>query len=213
VVVAAGDLDPADARFLEDARSVIAADGGGASLDRLGVRPDMLIGDLDSIDAALVARFEAAGTRVERHPADKDASDAELAVRAALEAGATSIVLLGATGGSRLDHELANLLLLADPSLAGVEISAVSGAARVTALHAGARRALSGRAGDLVTLLPVGGDARGVTTTGLRWPLSEATLALGGSRGLSNEVSSAPASVALGGGVLLIVETTLGGGR
>lgn len=211
VVVAAGDLHPDDGRMLEDADVVIAADGGAASLDRIGVRPDMLVGDLDSIEAELVARLEAAGTRVERHPADKDASDAELAVQAALGAGATEIELLGATGGSRLDHELANLLLLADPALAHVDISAARGPVRVTAVHAGAHRALSAAVGDLVTLLPVGGDASGVTTTGLRWQLTAATLTLGRSMGLSNEVTSAPASVAVDRGVLLIVETALGG--
>ena len=213
VVVAAGDLDAADAGLLEGASLVIAADGGAASLDRLGVRPHVLVGDLDSIEEELVTRLEAAGTRVERHPADKDASDTELAVGAALDAGATDVVLLGATGGARLDHELANLLLLADRELARVEISAVRGGARVMALHAGTSRALSGGAGDLVTLLPVGGDAGGVTTTGLRWPLAGATLTLGRSRGLSNEVISPPASVALDSGVLLVIETALGGGR
>lgn len=213
VVVAAGDLDPADAVTLADAHVVIAADGGAASLDRLGVRPQVLVGDLDSIDPALVSRLQAAGTRVDRHPADKEASDTELAVAAALDAGATEIVVLGATGGSRLDHEIANLLLLADPELADVEISAVDGRARVRALHGGASRALSGAAGDIVTLLPVGGDAGGVTTTGLRWPLAGATLTLGRSRGLSNEVIAPPASVALDAGVLLIIETSLGGVR
>jgi thiamine pyrophosphokinase len=209
VVVASGELDPADAAHLDRAVLTIAADGGAASLERIGRHPQLLIGDLDSVDADLVERLERSGTRVERQPIDKEASDTELAVEAAFAAGATEVTLLGATGGERLDHELANLLLLADTALAGRALSAVSGAARVTALHGGDQRRLAGRPGDLVTLLPVGGDASGVTTDGLKWPLTAATLRMGRSRGLSNEVVSAPASVRLEKGVLLVIETAV----
>ena len=207
VVVASGELAASDAARLDAADLVIAADGGAGSLDRLERRPDLLVGDLDSVDAALVERLAAAGIPIHRHPADKEASDTELAVAAAVDAGATEIVILGAAGGERLDHELANLLLLADPSMAGRDIRAVYGATTIRALHGGRRLALEAGAGDLVTLLPVGGDASGVTTEGLRWPLAAATLAVGRSRGLSNEVLQAPASVRLGDGTLLVVET------
>jgi thiamine pyrophosphokinase len=211
VVIAAGELDPADAARVDEAALTIAADGGAESFERIGRRPQLLIGDLDSVDPALVERLEQSGTRVERHPVDKDASDTELAVEAAFAAGATEVTLLGATGGERLDHEIANLLLLADRGLAGRALSAVRGAARVSALHGGDRRQLTGRPGDLVTLLPVGGDASGVTTEGLNWPLTAATLTMGRSRGLSNEIVVAPASVRVDTGVLLVIETAVGG--
>jgi thiamine pyrophosphokinase len=210
VVIAAGELDPADAAHVDAAELTIAADGGAESLERIGRRPQLLIGDLDSVDRGLVELLERTGTRVERHPVDKEASDTELAVEAAFAAGATEVTILGATGGLRLDHELANLLLLADGAFAGRGLAAVRGPARVTALHGGERRELTGRQGDLVTLLPVGGDASGVTTDGLKWPLAGASLTMGRSRGLSNEVVSAPASVRLDTGVLLVVETALG---
>ncbi|MEP7081888.1 MAG: thiamine diphosphokinase [Chloroflexota bacterium] len=211
VVVAAGELAPADAAHVDAAELTIAADGGAESLERIGRRPQLLIGDLDSVDPGLVERLAQSGTRVERHPIDKEASDTELAVEAAFAAGATEVTLLGATGGQRLDHELANLLLLADRVFAGRPLAAMRGAARVTALHGGDRRELLGRPGDLVTLLPVGGEAEGVTTQGLKWPLAGATLTMGRSRGLSNEVAAAPASVALETGVLLVIETALAG--
>lgn len=211
VVVASGELDLADAAHVDGADLTIAADGGAVSLERIGRRPQVLIGDLDSVDPGLVETLARSGTRVERHPVDKEASDTELAVEAAFAAGATEVTLLGATGGERLDHELANLLLLADAGLAGRNLSAVRGAARVTALHGGEQRRLAGRTGDLVTLLPVGGDASGVTTDGLKWPLVAATLGMGRSRGLSNVVVTAPASVKLEKGVLLVIETALGG--
>jgi len=207
VVVASGELEASDAAWLDDADLVIAADGGARSLDRLGRRPELVIGDLDSVDGLLLRRLEASGTRVESHPADKDASDTELAVEAAFDAGGSAVVVLGAMGGDRLDHEVANLLLLADSSLAGSDLRAVRGGTAVRALHAGERLVLDGAVGDLVTLLPVGGDAGGVTTVGLRWALDAATLRIGRSRGLSNEILQAPASVQISQGTLLVIET------
>lgn len=211
VVVASGDLDPRDAMWLDGACLVIAADGGAASLHRVGRRPDLLIGDLDSADAALVDRLAAAGTRVERHPADKSASDTELALVAALAAGATETVLLGATGAGRLDHELANVLLLADPAWAGRDVRVVHGLTTLRVVRGGETLGLVAAVGDLVTLLPIGGDATGVTTDGLRWALDRATLRMGRSRGLSNRVTATPASVRLEHGTLLVVETAEGG--
>jgi thiamine pyrophosphokinase len=207
VVVASGELEASDAAWLDDAELVIAADGGAGSLDRLGRIPDRLVGDLDSVDVELVERLAAAGMRIDRHPVDKEASDTELAVEAAHDAGATELVMLGAMGGPRLDHELANLLVLADPALAGRDVKAVRGGTQVRALHGGHRLVLSGSSGDLVTLLPIGGDVAGVTTEGLRWQLDEATLRMGRSRGLSNEVVGSPASVRITDGTLLVVET------
>lgn len=208
VVVASGDLDTRDAQWLDGADLVIAADGGAASLDRLGRRPDLLVGDLDSADAALVDRFAVVGTRVERHPADKDASDAELALAAALAAGGTEIVLLGAVGGDRLDHELANVLGLTDPALAGRDVRLANGSSSVRVVRGGERLTLAGGRGTLVTLLPIGGDASGVTAHGMRWALEGTTLRAGRSRGLSNEVVAAPASVQVEHGTLLVIEIT-----
>jgi thiamine pyrophosphokinase len=206
-VVASGDLGPGDLDRLAEVELVIAADGGAGSLAETGRRPDLIVGDLDSADAALVERLAAAGTRILRHPADKDASDTELAVEEALAAGATEIVLLGALGGGRLDHELANLLLLADPALAGLRISAVRSATSVRVAHGGDRLALEGAIGDVVTLLPIGGDARAVSAEGVRWPLDAATLVMGRSRGLSNVITAPGASVSLERGSLLVVVT------
>jgi thiamine pyrophosphokinase len=211
VVVASGELAAGDAAWLDAAEMVIAADGGAGSLDRIGRRPDLLVGDLDSVDPLLVERLASGGTPVERHPADKEASDTELALAASLAAGATEVLLLGALGGHRLDHELANLLLLTDPALAGRDVRAVRGSASIRALGRGGRLELRGAPGDLVTLLPVGGDVTGITTAGLRWPLEGGTLAMGRSRGLSNEVERAPASVRITDGTLLVVETAMRG--
>lgn len=207
IVVASGELDERDARWLASADLLIAADGGAASLDRIGRRPDRLIGDLDSVSPDLVERLEAAGTRVERHPTDKDASDTELALGAAIAAGGTEVVLLGALGGARLDHELANLLLIADPELEDVDVRLVRRGTTVRVLRGGSRLALHEAEGGIVSLLPVGGHATGVTATGLRWSLTDAVLRMGRSRGLSNELVEASASVSLEHGTLLVVQT------
>lgn len=207
VIVASGEPDPADTRWLDEADLVVAADGGAEWLDRADRRPDLLVGDLDSAPPALVARLERDGTTVERHPTDKDSSDSELAVAAARERRASEIVVLGAVGGRRLDHELANVLLLADPALAGVPARIARGATTVRLVRGGETLAIDGGPGTTVSLLPIGGDAAGVTTHGLRWPLRGDGLRMGGARGLSNVVVG-DATVTLEAGALLVVETT-----
>jgi len=207
VVVASGDLADADLRELADADVVVAADGGAAVLQPAGHPIDLLVGDLDSATPALVARLEAAGTRVERHPIDKGASDTELALRAAIEAGATEVVVLAATGGERLDHELANVLLLADPALAAVDVRLLRGDTVVRVVRGGESLAIDVPPGGIVSLLPIGGDAAGVSTAGLRWALDRATLRVGPTRGLSNRVIGRPAAVRIERGTLLVIET------
>jgi thiamine pyrophosphokinase len=209
IVVAGGSTDPADANLLTDAGLVIAADGGATWLVDIGRRPDLLVGDLDSVDMALVAELERDGVPVERHPLDKDASDLELALIAARTRGATSITVLGGLGGARLDHALANVLLLADPGwdVAVAPVEMRRGTTLVVGLRGPAERRLEGRPGDLVSLLPVGGDVAGLTTVDLRYPLRDEPLALGRARGLSNVVAGAHPSLSLRSGTLLIVES------
>ena len=180
---------------------------GPAWLAGIGVRPDVVIGDMDSVDPSLLDRLEADGVAIERHPAEKEASDAELAVARAISAGASEVLILGALGGERLDHELANLLLLADRAWRHTALRIVRGGTSVRALQGGDELELTGVPGDLVTLLSLDGDAAGVRTQGLRYALTGETLPIGRSRGLSNEVEQAPASVSLERGTLLVIET------
>jgi thiamine pyrophosphokinase len=207
IVVAGGDAAPEDAALLPDADVVIAADSGAHWLESSGVPPDLVIGDMDSIDPALLDRLVAQGIEVERHPAEKDASDVELAVSRAVADGAEQVLILGALGGERLDHELANLLLLVDQRWDGIDARVVRAGTTVQALRSGGRRELDGSAGDLVSLLPLGGDATGVRTTGLRYPLAGETLPCGRSIGLSKEIEQAPASHTLESGTFLIIAT------
>ena len=117
-----------------------------------------------------------------------------------------AVTILGALGGSRFDHALANVWLLALPEAAGREVALLDGRTRVRLLTAPGRLDLSGRPGDLVTLLAFGGDADGVTTEGLAYPLRDEPLAAGPSRGLSNVLIDRRASVAVRAGRLLVIE-------
>ena len=209
VVVAGGVADPQDAALLADAQLVLAADSGAAWLASVGSRPDRLVGDLDSIDAALLATLEREGVPAERHAVEKDETDAELALERAVELGADAVTMLAAMGGTRLDHELANVLLVADPRWVGRlrDLRIVRGGTLLRPLHGGGELPIEGGEGCIVTLLPLGGDATGVRTRGLRYPLRAETLRFGRSRGLSNVVEEAPASVSLEAGVLLVIET------
>lgn len=211
VLVLGGDALPDDAAWLGSADLVVAADSGLVWLARQGVTPSVLVGDLDSAPPDLVERALADGALLEQHPVHKDVSDGELALEWALAHGATRVVIVGGLGGDRIDHELATLLLLAGSRWAHAlrDLRLVRGRVTIRALHAGGRLALDGRPGDLVSLLPIG-DADGVRSRGLRYPLDGERLAAGRSRGLSNEVTDAGASVELGRGTLLAIETPAG---
>jgi thiamine pyrophosphokinase len=191
---------------LPDGARVIAADSGLHVANTLGLRVDLLVGDLDSADRSLVDAAVARGTIVERHPAEKDATDLELAFDAALARGARHIVLVDG-GGDRLDHLLGNLALLGSPAWAGVRIEAYTGTARLAVARGGEPPVdIHGPPGSLVTLLPVGAPARGIVTAGLRYPLQCEELAPGTTRGVSNELVRAAGSVGLRHGTLLVVQ-------
>jgi len=189
---------------------VIAADGGGHHCRNLNLRPDVLIGDLDSTGEELVAAFEAAGTRVLRYPSRKDFTDLELALHYARDQGIREVLVLGALGG-RWDQTLANLLLPAAADLADLRISLVDGPQEIMLLRAAdrpgvkSRLELHGQPGDTVSLVPLGGDARGVTTHGLEYPLRQGRLPFGATLGISNVLVESPASVELEEGLLLCV--------
>lgn len=202
-VVAGGDEpSPAVLEGLPVPAAVLAADSGLDHARALGLSPSVLVGDLDSVSADGLAWAREHGVRIESHPRDKDATDLELALEIAGRA-ADAIVVLGGHGG-RLDHSLANLLLLASPALAGIHVESRTPHERITVVRH--RVALGGAPGQLVSLVPVHGPAHGVSTDGLRWPLRGETLHPGSSRGVSNEFVSATAEVVVGEGVLLAVQ-------
>lgn len=202
VVVVATGADPAAVRAGAAGLEVIAADGGLDAALAAGVVPALVVGDLDSVGPAALARAERDGVPVARHPAEKDATDLELALDAALDRSPERILVLGSAGG-RLDHLLAAALVLASDRYAAVAVDAVLGPARLHVVRG--ERALAGAPGELLSLLPVHGPAEGVVTDGLRYPLRGETLRPGSSRGVSNVFTQREARIALTGGVLVAV--------
>jgi thiamine pyrophosphokinase len=234
---------------------VIAADSGAAYGRAWGWPVHLLIGDLDSLPPTEADALQTAGVLVITAPAAKDETDLELALAYALADGAAQIVICAALGG-RADHALANVLLLARPELAGLDVCIVEGRQTIYLLRGNltplppllageggngsppsfaepalslskgkgvgglgaifrtetgrpAHLALTGAAGDLLSLLPLGGDAAGVTTAGLAYPLRDETLYLGQARGISNVFEGVEAQVWLRDGMLLVIHTRL----
>ena len=203
LVFAGGDPPPANAREgLGPVDLVIAADSGLHHALALGADVDLVVGDLDSADSQAVDAAVAAGASVVRHPAAKDATDLDLALRVARDEGCDRVVIVGGHGG-RVDHFVANLLLLASPDLDDLDIEGRVGDARVFVVRT--RCDLRGSPGDLCTLLPLGGPASGVRTERLRFPLDGETLEPGSTRGVSNVLLAADASVSIDAGTLLAI--------
>jgi thiamine pyrophosphokinase len=199
VIVASGNGPGLE---LPGAATVVAADGG---LDRalaLGLEVDLVVGDLDSVTPAALAAAEAKGAAIVRHPQAKDESDLELALVEAAARGARRALVVASAEG-RLDHLLASVLLLGSDPVRELELDALVGDALVHVIRG--ERAFPGSPGELVSLLAVGGPARGVVTEGLEYPLRSETLEPGSSRGLSNVFTHETARVTLSGGTLLAV--------
>jgi thiamine pyrophosphokinase len=207
------DLDRAWPGWDRELGVIIAADGGARHAARLGVKIDAWVGDGDSLDLVDFAALQAAGVPMDRSSPHKDESDTELAVRAALRLGAAGLSIVGALGGTRIDHALANVGLLAMTELIGHRAVVIDAQSRIALVRApdsaggAVRHDLSGRIGDVVSLLPQGAGVVGVTTEGLRYPLVDEPLPEGPARGLSNVRTASDAAVTVREGLLLVVES------
>ncbi|MHB8630954.1 MAG: thiamine diphosphokinase [Candidatus Limnocylindria bacterium] len=187
---------------------VIAADGGAAHLTTARRRPDLVVGDFDSLSPGARRDLERAGVALEIHPDEKAQTDAELAIAAAVRRGADEIMVVGAFGGPRLDHMVGNVLLLAQEDFAAVDLAILTEDAVFRALLGPGTLELEGAPGDWVSLAPLSETARGVTTDGLRYGLRREDLVRGATRGVSNELTERRGSVELADGLLLVAVTT-----
>jgi thiamine pyrophosphokinase len=187
-------VDPAD--FL------IAADGGLRHLSILGLTPQMLVGDLDSADPGLVQTLKNKHITIRQHPADKDQTDLELALTAALELQPESIRIVGALGG-RIDQTLGNIFLLTKPELAETDIRLIDSTQEVFLIRESAQ--LQGQPNQRVSLLPLNGSVKGIRTTGLKYPLNNETLYPDQTRGISNLMVRGTASITINQGLLLCI--------
>jgi thiamine pyrophosphokinase len=201
------DLEAARA-LLTPGALLIAADGGARHLLRMGLSPQVLIGDLDSLTPEEVAQMEAVGVQVHRYPMDKDWTDLELALGYALQRQCQRVVLVGALGG-RLDQTLGNLSLLTDPAYAAIDLSVDDGLEEVRLVKE--RFEVHGEPGDIVSLLPLDECVEGVRTQGLRWALNDESLYRSQTRGISNEMLGTIAAVQVRHGALLCIHTRQAG--
>lgn len=206
VIFANGEIkEKALVRGLLEARDwLIAADGGVYHILKLGRVPSLLIGDLDSTQPADIQRFEAQGVEIRRFPVDKNETDLDLAIQAALDAGYKRILLVAALGG-RLDQTLGNLFLLTQPALEQVDIRMEDGRDEVLLIRK--RAEIHGQPGDTISLLPINGPVHGITTTNLKYPLNSETLLPEKTRGISNRMLTAHAIVEISSGMLLCIHT------
>lgn len=211
VIIANGELPDLDAAraLLQTDDYLIAADGGANYLLKMGILPEIVIGDLDSVDEDTLFELTSAEVNIEQYSEDKEETDIELALRYAVELQPSAILIIGALGG-RLDQTLANLSILTDPTLPGFDIRLDDGVEEAffcrAAAGKGGQAEVQGRSGDTVSLIPWhGGPVEGVATEGLQWPLYGETLYPEKSRGISNVMLNEVASVSTQSGLLLIV--------
>ena len=202
VIVAGGPGSREPTLEIPTGAAIVAADGGVDRALALGLHVEVAVGDFDSVTIPGLETARAGGARVEQHPSDKDATDLELALDAAVDLAPERILVLGSDSG-RLDHLLSTLLLLGSERFAPYELDASLGPATVHVVRT--ERRLTGAVGELISLLALHGPAGGVTTEGLQFPLRGETLEPGSSRGVSNVFAAPEAHITLERGVLLAV--------
>ncbi|GAC1435101.1 MAG: thiamine diphosphokinase [Ktedonobacteraceae bacterium] len=206
VIFAGGTVQPGTGvtTALSHANMIIAADSGAETALHYGHVPAIVVGDFDSLSMA-TTELETQGSKLIRAAVEKDETDTELAIQVALEHGATDITLLGATGGARFDHTMANILLLA--GIEAVPIRIVDGPMTCWLLRGPANSSITGQSGDLLSLFPLTSEATEVRTRDLYYPLHGETLSFGRPRGISNMLTSEHGEVSLESGMLLVIHT------
>lgn len=187
--------------LLED-RWLIACDGGARHLHATGLKPDMLIGDMDSLNEAQLADYERQGIKIVRHPVNKDYTDTALALDYALGLHPEAIDIWGALGG-RIDHALANIHLLIRGKEARIPTRLVDEFAETMIADDEIR--FVDAVGCLVSLIALSPVVEDITVDGFEYPLTHECLTMAESRGVSNVITSSPASISVGSGNLLVV--------
>ncbi|MGI6421696.1 MAG: thiamine diphosphokinase [Syntrophomonadaceae bacterium] len=188
--------------ILSSADRIICADGGANYAQLLGIIPHCIIGDLDSISTEARNYYAGQGVSFQQYPSRKDYTDLQLALQAAAGMGAQKIIVLGSQGG-RLDHSLSNLYSGIDYVKKGIEIVHYSPECTIYLLTQ--KMSLSGQVGDLLSLLPLGGEAQGVNLKGFAYPLKNALLQCENPYAISNVLVSESASIQLENGVLAVM--------
>ncbi len=196
-------------RRLRPTDRLFCADGGTNHVLSLGLTPEAIIGDLDSLDSELISQMEAKGVIFHRHPARKDKTDLELALDIAIQEQPDEILVVTALGG-RLDQMLANLLLLTRSEYAAPRLTLIEGSQQATLLRSNQSISIDGQAGDTISVVPLTSQVEQVDLTGVEWPLEQATLSRGSTWSISNVLTASPATLKIGKGLAWLIH--IGGG-
>ena len=190
--------------MLRDDDYVICADGGTRHASSLGLKPALVIGDMDSTDSTYLQKLQTKGVPVELFPRDKNETDLELAITRAVELGPKEILIVAALGG-RLDQTIANISLLSDLRLSAFNVKLDDGVEET--FFCRDQLQVHGRRGDIISLIPWGGTVSGIRTKSLKWILNNETLYPEKTRGISNEMTDDIADIKISSGMLLVVHT------
>lgn len=185
---------------------IFCADGGTRHALLLGLTPDVIVGDLDSLPPEIVSQMEAIGVSIHNYPSDKDKTDLELTLEMAVAAQPEEIIVVSALGG-RLDQMLGNILLLAQPKYASIRLSLLDGPQQATVLRGHQSITVKGQPGDTLSLIPLSATVDGVTISGVVWPLSKATITFSSTWTMSNRMKDRQATVKIGQGTALVIHS------
>jgi len=197
------DINKARA-ILQSDDYIICADGGTRHASSLDLKPDLVIGDLDSADSGHLQKLQADGVPIEKYPRDKNETDLELAIGKAITLNPKEIIIVAALGG-RLDQTLANIALLSNIQFSSLNIKLDDGVEEIFFCRDQVQ--VHGRSGDTVSLIPWQGAVVGIQTQNLKWTLDNETLFPEKTRGISNEMTADIANIKISSGMLLVVHT------
>ena len=206
IIFANGELNPDDSTLeIQEDDLIIAADGGSRHCLELDIKPDVLIGDLDSSPTVLITQWKDSGVEIIDYPEDKDQTDLELALLYAQDQEVTEILVYAAIGG-RLDMTVGNILLLSHPDLE-IPTTLICGKEQVHLIFPGQTFEVTGNPGESISLIPLKSGSSQVTTEGLLYPLKEESLDFGYTRGISNRLVDQKATIKLNSGLLALIHT------
>lgn len=205
VIFAGGKIENYDKikKYLEGSSLIICADSGIEHAFNMGIIPDLLVGDMDSISPAALEKAKKLGIEMQNVPSEKDFTDTQLALDTALARGAREAVLLGGLG-DRPDHGLANIFLMVSFKKRGLEFKLAGENWEMFLIDE--ETEIRGKEGDILSLIPISPEVKGVETEGLYYPLKGETLFMGPARGISNVFLGNTAKVSVKQGLLLAVK-------
>lgn len=187
--------------------NIIAVDKGLEILDKLNIFPDHIVGDLDSIDKSIISKYNNDNhIIIHKYIPEKDYTDTDIALNLALEQKSTNIVIIGATG-TRIDHSLANIHILCLALSKNIPCTIIDYNNRIRLIDSNLSLDKADIYGKYISLIPLTTTVEGLTLTGFKYPLSNYTLSIGKSLGISNELINDVGNIELKKGILIVIES------